>query len=326
MSKLPIDISRLVLTYTTRPIYNFPNWVDKSAHKELIRCSMLRPRAWDKILKYAKSDPEFIIVKYLAGNKDPRACEYILSLDKETIFNNKDACSCNPNSKFLDVYRDELLRETPEDPGMFYGHIIAYSSSLDFILEIWDRVPAEKKKFLSANTLDKVVEYLKAHPDLIDPSIICRNPKFADYIIEKYKSDKSSIDFSMLSHNPSEQIEWILDENFDKKDWPAYFLNPLARRETLNLLNNPIQEKLYPYAILNIIKNYSIDFDDIIRKNLSKVTYEKIIDENNNFIGDKMQPELDKINVYLLAFYNDEFLRDTWGIRLIKNIEKQLCL
>ena len=43
--QLPIDISTLIITYATGPVYSFPCWVDKSQYLRLLRYMEWNPRA-----------------------------------------------------------------------------------------------------------------------------------------------------------------------------------------------------------------------------------------------------------------------------------------
>lgn len=111
---LPTDITKLIFSYLTKPIYKFPIWVNKSYHERLSKNILSIPRGWYQITQAIKSGK-------LVG-PDPNDSSKLIKLIDYEIFSR---LSVNPDPIILDflfahlelICYSHLILNTTIDPN-----------------------------------------------------------------------------------------------------------------------------------------------------------------------------------------------------------------
>lgn len=226
---LPVDITNLILTYATEPVYWFPDWVESKYHEKLLYYSGSNPRATRYILR---TPPEKITEKFvriIASNPAPAIIPLIVQgIEKFPGIDIAHSLMKNPthDTKFIDFiceYMDGyLLTEPFVKSDSETDSKSSYSPFLSFM---------EKHPWLSLFPIAKTagVKWIKTKLDEIINSklgfYLCKIPD--DYIIQKvYEMTPDGMDWYAIAENPTIQALKLLDMHPYRIDKSCIQFNP----------------------------------------------------------------------------------------------------
>lgn len=279
---LPSDISQLILTYATKPLYTPPKWVDKHFRELVYASSLANPRAY----RWIKKNWARIMDKQnLMKNPGPE----IIDLANKLVYDTSTLEEMIANIRNHWVRLNELIDSNNPVINIllkkihvnFWNHtFLCKCPDLNLVKKIIQLIPKIDKNMLYKNENDEPLKYAlyemkrtRAYPYVFNRLIQNKNPIGTKYIVDVIiKSDPYEYlkpFVNSLGDNPGDLALGILEANIeliDTETWQKLNSNPNPRAYELikkhdNLLwpyfasnpnsIEPIKMKLDNYALTN---------------------------------------------------------------------------